>query len=577
MVLDDFHKIWIIDFEFTAPTGAVPLPLCLVATEFWTRETHRLWLEDIRDFKGINFIAQNDLVVAYYASAEVGCYLSLGLEPPGHLLDLYVEFRCLTNGSSLPFGRNLLGAMKYFGITGIDGLEKEAMRTLAMRGGEYTDEEKQSLIDYCESDVVGLLALLSAMIDKIDLPRALLRGRYMSACARIERTGIPLDYPLLERLKQHWATIQQKLIEAIDQDYGVYSGGTFKQDKFAAYLNLRQIPWPLTDTGRLNLLDNTFKDMARHHPELNALRELRVTLSKMRLIDFSVGEDGRNRVMLSAFSAKTGRNQPSNSSFIFGPSVWLRGLIKPAPGYGLAYIDWSQQEFGIAAALSGDELMQVAYSSGDPYLTFAKQAGAVPQDATKLTHKVEREQFKACVLAVQYGMGAESLATRIGTSTAHARALLELHRRTYKVFWQWSDGNVNYAMLHGRLWTVFGWGIQVGVDANARSLANFPMQANGAEMLRLACCLVTEAGVRVCAPVHDAILIEAPLYELNETIERVQQLMSDASAEVLGGFRLNSDAAIVRYPDRYEDERGAKMWQTVMDILATIETRSVQG
>ena len=36
------------------------------------------------------------------------------------------------------------------------------------------------------------------------------------------------------------------------------------------------------------------------------------------------------------------------------------------------------------------------------------------------------------------------------------------------------------------------------------------MQANGAEMLRLACCFATERGVRVCAPVHDAILIEAP-------------------------------------------------------------------
>jgi hypothetical protein len=58
--------------------------------------------------------------------------------------------------------------------------------------------------------------------------------------------------------------------------------------------------------------------------------------------------------------------------FIFGPSVWLRGLIKPPPGYGIAYIDWAQQEFGIAAALSGDPLMMDAYRSGDPYLAFAK-------------------------------------------------------------------------------------------------------------------------------------------------------------------------------------------------------------
>src|SRR5262249_59241758 len=40
----------------------------------------------------------------------------------------------------------------------------------------------------------------------------------------------------------------------------------------------------------------------------------------------------------------------------------------------------------------------------------------------------------------------------------------------------------------------FGWKVHVGPKANARSLANFPMQGNGAEMLRLACCLATERG-----------------------------------------------------------------------------------
>jgi hypothetical protein len=62
-------------------------------------------------------------------------------------------------------------------------------------------------------------------------------------------------------------------------------------------------------------------------------------------------------------------------------------------------------------------------------------------------------------------------------------------------------------MLHGTLHTVFGWCVHVGEAANPRSLRNFPMQANGAEMLRLACCLATECGIEVCAPIHDAVLI----------------------------------------------------------------------
>jgi DNA polymerase-1 len=286
----------------------------------------------------------------------------------------------------------------------------------------------------------------------------------------------------------------------------------------------------------------------------------------MRLSELAVGGGGRNRCMLSAFRARTGRNQPSNKEFIFGPAVWLRGLIRPKPGYGIAYVDWSQQEFGIAAALSGDAMMLEAYTSGDPYLAFAKQAGAVPEDATKQTHSAVREQFKACVLAVQYGMGPDSLATRIGQPVCRARELLDLHRTTYRTFWKWSDACLDFANLNGGLYTVFGWQIRAGSDSNPRSLRNFPMQANGAEMLRLACCVLTERGVRVCAPVHDALLIEAPLEVLDATIALTQELMAQASAAVLGGFRLRSDAKVVRYPDRYMDERGEKMWAQVMKL-----------
>ena len=96
------------------------------------------------------------------------------------------------------------------------------------------------------------------------------------------------------------------------------------------------------------------------------------------------------------------------------------------------------------------------------------------------------------------------------------------------------------------------------------------MQANGAEMLRLACCLATERGIRVCAPIHDALLVEAPLDQLDDTIAATQQAMAEASALVLGGFPLRSDAKdehVVRYPEHYMDERGKRMWDQVWAIL----------
>jgi hypothetical protein len=340
------------------------------------------------------------------------------------------------------------------------------------------------------------------------------------------------------------------------------------------WLQRNGIAWPRLPSGKLELSDDVFREAAKRRPAVAPLRELRVALSEMRLNDLAVGYDGRNRTLLSAFRARTGRNQPSNTRFIFGPSVWLRGLIQPRPGCGIAYIDWAQQEFGIAAALSGDPKMLEAYRSGDPYLAFAKQAGAVPPEATKQSHKSERDQFKACVLAVQYGMGADALALRIDQPPIRARELLRLHRETYRVFWRWSDQMLDYAMLTGSIHTVFGWRVQVPPDPNERSLRNFPMQANGAEMLRLACCLATERGIEVCAPVHDALLVAAPLDRLEADIIGTQDAMREASRTVLGGFELCSDKAVFRYPDRYMDERGKTMWDNVMRLLDNVEAGS---
>jgi hypothetical protein len=126
-------------------------------------------------------------------------------------------------------------------------------------------------------------------------------------------------------------------------------------------------------------------------------------------------------------------------------------------------------------------------------------------------------------------------------------------------------------MTRGRIATVFGWPLHVGAEANPRSLMNFPMQANGAEMLRLACCLGTERGIEICAPVHDAVLVCAPLDQLDAQVAAMRQAMSEASRLVLDGFELRTHAEQIRYPGRYLEARGAAMWNTVTELLRELE------
>ncbi len=567
--LDAYREVWLVDFEFSAPPGERPDPVCLVAREFRSGRTLRLWQDDLRGRRMPPYpIGPDVLFVAYLASAELGCHLALGWDLPARVLDLYVEFRNRANGLSPPNGFGLLGALTYHGLDAMDAAEKKAMQKLAIRGGPWTSAEREALLAYCESDVMALAKLLPAMEPTLDLSRAVAcRGRFMRAVARMERAGVPIDMETLSRLRAGWETIQDRLIAEVDSRFGVFDGRTFKTERWAEWLARNGLPWPRLESGELALDDDTFREMARSYPDVALMRELRYSLSQLRLADLAVGADGRNRCLLSPFKAKTGRNQPSNSKFIFGPSTWLRGLIKPEPGRAVAYLDWSQQEFGIAASLSGDGAMMEAYRSGDPYLAFGKQAGRIPPDGTKRTHGAERDLFQACVLGVQYGMEAESLAWRIGKPTAYGRELLRLHRETYGQFWRWSDGAESHAMLLGWLPTVFGWVIHVGPDANPRSLRNFPCQANGAEMLRLACCLATERGVNIVAPVHDALMVEGSADAIGGVVARTQEAMADASEIVLGGFRLRSDANIVRWPDRYVDGRGWDFWGRLMALL----------
>ena len=144
------------------------------------------------------------LFVAYYASAELGCYRVLGWPMPERILDLFTEFRARTNGLNTPAGNGLLGALAYFGLDGMGATEKEDMRALILRGGPWSGAERLAILDYCADDVDALQRLLVAMVSKVDLPRALLRGRYMAAAAAMEHAGTPIDTTMLELFRAYW-------------------------------------------------------------------------------------------------------------------------------------------------------------------------------------------------------------------------------------------------------------------------------------------------------------------------------------------------------------------------------------
>lgn len=576
-----YERILSIDFEYEdgGVAGNVPRPVCFVVRDFKTGSLKRYWRDELLSMTVAPFdIGSETLVVAFFAPAEIQCFMALGWPMPENLLDLFPEFRCLTNGQYLAYGKGLVGALRYFDLERFVPAQKDVMRQLISSGGPWSADQETAILDYCQEDVDALEPLFAAMLAHEPwtferLGQALMRGRYTAAVGVMQFNGIPIDLQIYRRLQKNLPAVKSRLIAHVDAAFGVYEAGSFREALFEEYLATHGIAWPRLATGRLKLDRDTFSAMSNRHPRIRPLHELRKTLGEIRKTSLSVGVDGSNRTILSPFSSKTGRNQPGSSKFVFGPSKWFRGLIKPTEGTAVAYLDWGSQEIAIAAALSGDDLLWEAYDSGDPYIAFAIQAGLAPKGATKTSHKAIRDRCKPIVLGVNYGMSAEGAAATAGIHVLEARDLLQKHRETYRKFWKWADENKDRGLLGLPLRTCFGWQIQAtdGV-VKANTFLNWPMQAHGAEMMRLACCLAVAREIKLCAPIHDALLIEAPIDRIDEDVATLKQCMADASELVLGQGRVcRVDAEIIRYPDRYMDENGIAMWEQVMGVLDELE------
>jgi DNA polymerase-1 len=106
-VLTVYREIVLADFEFESRQGDRPVPVCMVTWELRSGRRFRIWLDQFGPTPP--FATGPDvLFVAYYASAELGCYRVLGWPTPERILDLFAEFRDFTNGLSTPAGRDAI-------------------------------------------------------------------------------------------------------------------------------------------------------------------------------------------------------------------------------------------------------------------------------------------------------------------------------------------------------------------------------------------------------------------------------------------------------------------------------------
>lgn len=574
-----FKEIWVCDFEYRSRTGSPVEPHTAVFIE--ARSDRRIQLHGHHLTSNRRSPIRSDdsvLLVCFSALAEMGCYAALGWKPPERILDLYaeacVELNTIHRHPSLEF------VCEIYGADSLPMPEKRDMRELAMRGGPYTDSEVNSLIDYCARDVQATVSvfkkMFTAILEKASDPsrrmnQGLLRGTYGQALAFCEHRGVPVDTRRVESFRKHWPAIVAGLRDRSQKRWGLFRhAGAIDLGRYVEILERNGVPLPATPGGNLSTNYKELRPFTRTSTEIADLYESLAVLSSTKQGPaFEIGDDERTRAWLDPFATKTGRNAPKNH-FIFAESRYQRGFIKPPRGRFIDYCDYSSQEFVIGACLSGDKEMQAIATSGhDIYIKMAERLRLIPTAATdgmaansaKVRFRRERNLAKVLTLGVGYGMSVVGLARRLDISIAQAREMYDMHRKVFRTFWDWSNGVVNAGLCGLTLETALGWRLPNHIGTSERTLRNWPAQATGAEILRLAMARAHRAGLELVAPVHDAVLAEGPELEMGRRCVELREIMATAMSDLLDGFPIEIEpAGPVVWPNRYMDPDGRHMW-----------------
>src|ERR1039457_1226267 len=245
--------------------------------------------------------------------------------------------------------------------------------------------------------------------------------------------------------------------------------------------------------------------------------------------------------------------------------------------------DWSNAEYGIAAALAGDKKRWENYLYRDAYLVKAADFGFCDYTATKATHKELRNKFKPVTLAGQYGQTASGLAKVLGIPEKQAQTFIDREAKLYPAYQRWLESNAEDLAFNGYVETEFGFRLWVPYDTSkslrseynghlTRRAMNHPMQGNCAEIMRYACCLATERGIDLGCTIHDAVMYTGPEDSWEDVDAEMVRCMNEACEAVLGdGYILKSARDVVHFPDHYSHEDGEKMWNQIQAALIEAE------
>ncbi|HXX77222.1 MAG TPA: DNA polymerase I, partial [Ktedonobacteraceae bacterium] len=365
---------------------------------------------------------------------------------------------------------------------------------------------------------------------------------------QMEIFGVALDGDFLRNLNVQLAeqisVLENGIYDSVGHRFNINST---KQLGDILFGELKLPSGKKTKTG-FSVSADVIESLRGQHPIVDYLLEYR-QLSKLKstYVDGLLAQmdqiTGRVHTSFSQTTASSGRLSSSNPNLQNIPvrtevGRQIRRAFIADPSYVLLTADYSQFELRILAHITHEPRLVEAFSNNEDIHTItAASLFEVPiSDVTK----DQRRLAKTVVYAVLYGQSAFGLAQITGMTNMQASEFIKRYHETFPHIKDYVDSTLNQARKQGYVNTLFGrkrfFPDMQGLSHNERQALereaiNMPIQGGNADLIKIAMIRIQHAieemhlKTRMILQVHDELVFEVPVEELDRTKNLVKSLM----------------------------------------------------
>jgi DNA polymerase I-like protein with 3'-5' exonuclease and polymerase domains len=428
----------------------------------------------------------------------------------------------------------------------------------------------------------------------------------------VQDNGVPFD---ADRLRKAQLMMQSDIDEAVEEMYKnpiikqfeefqgkEFNPGSVMQLRSLLFDHLKLSPTgKKTGTGKDSTDAEVLEELALLHPVpgliLNIRKKSKIKNTYLDKILPQLDRDFRLRTGFNLHSTTSGRlsssgklnmqqlprdnTKEANGITIPGFTAAVKGCIKARPGYKIISMDLTTAEVYVAAVLSKDKkLMEIFRSGGDFHSAIAKQVFKLkePVEDIKSLYPLLRQIAKTVTFTIMYGGGANKISWQVskdsGTHYAKedAEVVIKDYMKTFVGLSNWLDRNKEDIARDGFIYSFFGRKRRLAnVFSSDRAIAskeirsgiNFLVQSCASDVNLLGAIDMqkwiesTGLKARIFALVHDSILAEVPLDEIDQYNEALKGFiqkdrgLSIPNCPIGCDFEIGDDYSFGKY-EKYE-------------------------